>query len=91
MFKCNSKKNINELEILLSYALKNSNIPKPETEANLKLKIEEIKKKLEKNLQQRNEVKLIMMIIKQKCGIINKWKADINNLIEFEREVLKVI
>jgi hypothetical protein len=28
-----------------------------------------------------------MMIIKQKCGIINKWKADINNLIEFEREV----
>ena len=27
------------------------------------------------------------MIIKQKCGIINKWKADINNLIEFEREV----
>ncbi len=31
------------------------------------------------------------MIIKQKCGIINKWKADINNLIEFEREVLKVI
>ncbi len=45
MFKCNSKKNINELEILLSYALKNSNIPKPETEANLKLKIEEIKKK----------------------------------------------
>ena len=84
------KKNINELVILLSQAQKNSNIPtvKLETEANLKSKIEEIRNKTgkEPSIEELSKIYNDDDITKL-CEIINKWKADISNLIKFEREV----
>ena len=84
------KKNINELVILLSQAQKNSNIPtvKLETEANLKSKIEEIRNKTgkEPSIEELSKIYNDDYITKL-CEIINKWKADISNLIKFEREV----
>ena len=83
---------MNELVVLLSQAQKNSNIP------NIKLEGDpELKEKMEKFQQEKKTPATVDDLsegcnddyITKLCDIINRWKADVSQIIKLDRNIMQ--